>query len=182
MKIYTKKGDGGNTSLIGGTRVPKDHIRIEAYGTIDELNSYIGLLRDQNISEKTKEVLLETQDRLFTIGSLLAADPEKSKMVLPPLQESDIHFLEEEIDRMDEVLPPMKSFVLPGGHSTVSYCHIARCVCRRAERNTIHLQRENPIDILIIPYLNRLSDYLFVLSRMLAHELGAVESPWKPRL
>ncbi len=182
MKIYTKKGDGGNTSLIGGTRVPKDHIRIEAYGTIDELNSYIGLLRDQDISEKAKAVLIETQDRLFTIGSLLAADPEKSKMVLPLLQEADISFLEEEIDRMDAILPPMKSFVLPGGHTTVSYCHLARCVCRRAERNTIHLQRENPVDSLIIPYLNRLSDYLFVLSRMLAMELGAIETPWKPRL
>ncbi|CAN5637689.1 cob(I)yrinic acid a,c-diamide adenosyltransferase [soil metagenome] len=182
MKIYTKKGDTGTTQLIGGTRVPKHHVLIEAYGTLDELNSFIGLLRDQHIADHYKEILIEIQDRLFTIGSSLASDPEKSKMKIPDLKEDDVSLLEKEIDDMDVQLPEMKSFVLPGGHSTVSYCHIARCVCRRAERLVTHLSENDFVDPLVIRYLNRLSDYLFVLSRKLAKDLDAVETPWKPRM
>lgn len=182
MKIYTKTGDKGQTSLIGGTRVPKHHIRIEAYGTVDELNSFIGLIRDQDINEHYREILIETQDRLFTIGSLLASDPVKSKMKVPDLKEEDVTLLEKEIDGMNEVLPEMRSFVLPGGHTTVSFCHLARCVCRRAERNTIKLSEQDKVDELIIKYLNRLSDYLFVLSRKLAQDLGIKETPWKARV
>jgi cob(I)alamin adenosyltransferase len=182
FKVYTKTGDKGETSLIGGTRVPKHHIRIESYGTVDELNSYIGLIRDQNINEQSKTILIEIQDRLFTIGSSLASDPEKSKMKIPDLKEEDILFLEKEIDKMDESLPEMKSFVLPGGHTTVSFCHIARCVCRRAERLTIQLSENDYVNELVIKYLNRLSDYLFVLSRKLSQDLNASEIPWKPRM
>ena len=182
MKIYTKKGDTGTTQLIGGTRVPKHHVRIESYGTVDELNSFIGLLRDQDITENHRVNLIEIQDRLFTIGSSLASDPEKSKMKIPGLSEGDVLFLEKEIDKMDEVLPEMKSFVLPGGHTTVSYCHLARCVCRRAERLATHLSEIDFVEPLVIKYLNRLSDYLFVLSRMLARELNAPETQWKPRM
>jgi len=182
MKIYTKTGDKGQTSLLGGTRVPKYHIRIEAYGTVDELNSHIGLIRDQQIDENSSKALIEIQDRLFTIGSSLASDPEKSKVKIPALNEEDITYLEKEIDKMNESLPEMRSFVLPGGHQTVSFCHIARCVCRRAERNTIHLSENSYVDALVIKYLNRLSDYLFVLSRKFTHDLKAIETPWKPRV
>lgn len=182
FKIYTKTGDKGQTSLIGGTRVPKHHIRIETYGTVDELNSYIGLIRDQKIDAHSKEVLIEIQDRLFTIGSSLASDPDKSKMKIPDLKEEDITLLEQEMDKMDETLPEMRSFVLPGGHTTVSFCHIARCVCRRAERLAIHLSEDSYVADLVIKYLNRLSDYLFVLSRKLTQDLQASEIPWKPRM
>jgi cob(I)alamin adenosyltransferase len=182
MKIYTKTGDKGQTSLIGGTRVPKHHIRIEAYGTVDELNSWIGLLRDMVKEKATVELLIEIQDRLFTIGSLLASDPERSKMKLPDLIAEDITHLEKAIDAIDKVVLPMKSFVLPGGHVTVSHCHIARCICRRAERHVIHLSETAPVNELVIQYLNRLSDYLFMLSRKLTHDLGAEEIPWKPRM
>lgn len=181
MKIYTRKGDSGTTGIIGGTRLPKHHIRIESYGTVDELNSYIGLLRDIIKDQAIIAVLLEVQDRLFTIGSHLASDPEKSNMQLPQLFESDVQYLEASIDQMDEELPPMKSFVLPGGHVSVSHCHIARCVCRRAERNIAHLAEHEPVEALINTYMNRLSDYLFVLSRKLAHDLNAIETPWKPK-
>jgi cob(I)alamin adenosyltransferase len=180
MKIYTKTGDKGLTSLIGGTRVPKHHIRIEAYGTVDELNSYVGLVRDQLSDAHDTAILLEIQDKLFTIGSTLASDPGKSKMKLPQLKEEDVLLLEQEMDKMNEKLPEMRSFVLPGGHTTVSYCHIARCVCRRAERCTIHLAETSFVAEIVVKYLNRLSDYLFVLSRKLSHELNAVEIPWKP--
>ena len=182
FKIYTKTGDKGQTSLIGGTRVPKSHIRIESYGTVDELNSWIGLIRDQAINKTHIETLLEVQDRLFTIGSSLASDPEKSKMKIPDLKEEDILLLEKEIDKMNDVLPEMKSFVLPGGNTTVSYCHIARCVCRRAERNVILLSENSFVADLVVKYLNRLSDYLFVLSRKLSHDLAAQEIPWKARM
>lgn len=182
FKIYTKTGDKGETSLIGGTRVPKHHIRIEAYGTVDELNSYIGLVKDQQIDAHSKEILLEIQDRLFTIGASLASDPEKSKMKIPDLKEEDITLLENEIDKMNESLPEMRSFVLPGGHTTVSFCHIARCVCRRAERLSIHLSENSFVAEPVIKYLNRLSDYLFVLSRKLSQDLNAEEIPWKPRM
>ncbi len=180
MKIYTKKGDSGNTSLIGGKRVPKNDIQIEAYGTVDELNSWIGLIRDQEIPEEQIKQLLEIQDRLFTIGSLLAQSPEGSAMKLPQLNEIDIEKLEEKIDKMNESLPPMTSFVLPGGHTTVSYTHIARCVCRRAERLSVALSQVNEGLELILKYLNRLSDYLFVLSRYLTHTFKSKETPWKP--
>jgi cob(I)alamin adenosyltransferase len=182
MKIYTKTGDAGLTSLIGGTRVHKSHIRIETYGTVDELNSFVGLLRDQPVNEKRIVFLAEIQENLFTIGALLAADPEKNKMKLPEIVEEDIHKLEKEIDQMDALLPEMRAFVLPGGHQSVSFCHIARTVCRRTERLVIALsESEYPVEALIIKYLNRLSDYLFVLSRMMSQELEVEEIPWKPR-
>jgi len=180
MKVYTKGGDKGQTSLIGGTRVPKNHIRIEAYGTVDELNSWLGVLRDQSISEEQTVLLIVVQERLFTIGSHLANDAENSKMALPELFASDIKLLEDAIDSMDAALPPMRNFILPGGHTTVSYCHVARCVCRRAERHVIHLSEEVEIDPHIIQYLNRLSDFLFVLSRKLSLDLSAKEVPWVP--
>lgn len=184
LKIYTKTGDKGTTSLIGGTKVPKSHLRIEAYGTVDELNSYTGLCRDLLTDEKCREVLLEVQDRLFTIGSSLACDPIKEpKMQIPDLKESDISLLENEIDRMNDAVPPMKSFILPGGHPVLSHLHIARCVCRRAERCCVRLEEESlEADSIILKYLNRLSDYLFVLSRYTGHLLKVEEIPWKPRI
>jgi cob(I)alamin adenosyltransferase len=182
MKIYTKKGDGGSTGLIGGTRVLKSSLRIESYGTVDELNSSIGLIRDQEINESYKTQLIEIQDRLFTIGSSLASDPEKSAMKIPNLLEEDVHALEVWMDEMDALLPEMKFFVLPGGHTTVSFTHLARCVCRRAERIVIDLKQHEFVADLVPAYLNRLSDYLFVLSRKLGQDLGAEEQPWKPRM
>jgi cob(I)alamin adenosyltransferase len=182
MKVYTKKGDKGTTQLIGGTRIPKNSLRIEAYGTIDELNSYIGLIRDQNINQKYVDQLIETQDRLFTLGSLLAADPEKSTMKLPELQETDVTNLENWIDEMDAELDPMTSFVLPGGHTTVSFTHIARCVCRRSERVITELSLNDKVSALVLAYVNRLSDYLFVLGRKLTKDLDAKEQPWQPRM
>lgn len=182
MKIYTKTGDKGFTSLIGGTRVPKHHIRIESYGTVDELNSWIGLIADQGIGGDKKRILKEIQDRLFTIGSSLAADPERSKMVIPDLITADIELLEKEIDGMNDELPDLRHFILPGGATTVSYCHIARCVCRRAERLTVHLAEESEVNEKVIIYLNRLSDYLFVLARKIANELKVPENEWIPRV
>ncbi|TSD66161.1 cob(I)yrinic acid a,c-diamide adenosyltransferase [Inquilinus sp. KBS0705] len=182
MKIYTKTGDNGYTSLIGGTRVPKHHLRIESYGTVDELNSYIGLIRDQQLADYDKDILKQIQDRLFTIGSSLAADPEKSRMVIPDLHTEDIELLESEMDRMNETLPELKHFILPGGSNTVSYCHIARCVCRRAERLSVHLAEESKVDEKVNIYLNRLSDYLFTLARKVAHDDKVPENEWIPRL
>lgn len=182
MKIYTKTGDTGTTSLFGGRRVSKSDLRIDTYGTVDELNSYIGLLRDQEVNKSRKIVLVEIQDRLFTIGSILATEPGNSKVKIPALAESDIHLLEKEIDEMEASLPAMKSFVLPGGHPSVSVCHVTRTVCRRAERLTVALHTVEPINELVIKYLNRLSDYLFVLSRKMTQELGAEETPWRPRM
>jgi cob(I)alamin adenosyltransferase len=182
MKIYTKTGDKGLTSLIGGTRVPKYDLRIESYGTVDELNSYIGMIRDQGISSAQKEVLKEIQDRLFTIGAALASDPEKSRMKIPDLHHSDIELLEKQMDEMNDVLPDLKHFILPGGDQAVSFCHIARCVCRRAERITVHLAEESFVDEKVIIYLNRLSDFLFVLSRMLCFERNLEENKWFPRV
>ncbi|WP_317898614.1 cob(I)yrinic acid a,c-diamide adenosyltransferase [Aurantibacillus circumpalustris] len=182
FKIYTKTGDKGLTSLIGGTRLPKHHIRIEAYGTVDELNSHIGLLRDITTDKTTSDLLIHIQDRLFTIGSHLAADPVKSKMQLPPIFEEDVVMLEKAIDVIDKIVPEMKSFVLPGGHVHVSYCHIARCVCRRAERSVLRLAENELVDSIHIKYLNRLSDYLFMLSRWFTLELKASEIPWKPKM
>ena len=182
MKIYTKTGDAGTTSLFGGKRVSKSDLRIETYGTVDELNSYLGLIRDQPVNAGRKDVLIEIQDRLFTIGSMLATEPGNTKVKIPTLAENDVQFLEKEIDRMEANLPPMKSFVLPGGHPSVSFCHIARTVCRRAERLVISLNQAERVDDLVIKYLNRLSDYLFVLARSMAQELRADETPWKPRM
>ena len=182
FKIYTKTGDKGLTSLIGGTRLPKHHIRIEAYGTVDELNSNIGLIRDVITDKETIDLLINIQDRLFTIGSHLAADPVKNKMQLPPVFEEDIIILEKAIDKINEVVPEMKSFVLPGGHIHVSYCHIARCVCRRAERAVLRLSENETVDQIHYKYLNRLSDYLFMLSRLLTHNYNATEIAWKPKL
>lgn len=183
-KIYTKTGDQGKTSLIGGTKVYKSDLRIEAYGTVDELNSFIGLCLDHLKSHNINNVLAEVQDRLFTIGSALACDPEKeTKLKIPDLHEEDINLLEKEIDKMNEVLPVMKSFILPGGHVTVSGLHVARTVCRRSERYCVKmLKKEMEVESLIIKYLNRLSDYLFVLARFAAHQLGVAEIPWKPRV
>jgi cob(I)alamin adenosyltransferase len=180
MKIYTKKGDKGETSLIGGKRVKKSHARLHAYGTVDELNSYVGLLNDSIEDKKISNELLDIQDRLFTLGSLLAATPD-SKMILPSLDESDIKYLETSIDTMNEELPEMRSFVLPGGHKTVSICHITRTICRRAERWTIALTEDETIDPLIPAYLNRLSDYFFVLARYMSKILNVSENPWNPR-
>lgn len=183
-KIYTKTGDKGTTSLIGGTKVSKAHIRIETYGTVDELNSWIGLVGDQIKFKQSKKILKEIQDRLFTIGSSLACDPEKEpKMKLPDLKEADIELLEKEIDRMNDKMPPMKSFILPGGHMAVSSAHVARCVCRRCERLCVSLQEQKMfVDPLVIKYLNRLSDYLFVLARFIGRRLKTKEIPWKPRV
>jgi cob(I)alamin adenosyltransferase len=183
LKIYTKTGDKGTTSLIGGTKVLKSDLRIEAYGTIDELNSYVGLCRDLLKEESSGKILREVQDRLFTIGSSLACDPDKEpKMQIPDLKEEDVVLLEKEIDGMNEVLPEMKNFILPGGHSTVSHLHIARCVCRRAERCCVRLQENEKENSMILKYLNRLSDYLFVLARFTSHLLKVQEMPWKPRV
>jgi cob(I)alamin adenosyltransferase len=183
MKIYTKTGDKGLTSLIGGTRVPKSSLRIDCYGTVDELNSYVGVLRDQDVNAPRREVLKKIQDRLFTIGAHLATDPDKdTRQRIPDLHAEDVALLETEMDRMDKVLAPLREFVLPGGHQAVSFGHVARCVCRRAERLVIHLGEESPVEELVIMYLNRLSDYLFVLSRAMAHDLGVAEVTWKPRV
>ena len=182
MKIYTKKGDKGQTSLIGGTRVPKYHLRIEAYGTVDELNVYIGLIRGQDINSSFKLVLKEIQDRLFTIGSSLAADPEKSKMEIPDLYLSDIEFLEEQIDDMDSELPLLKHFILPGGSNSISFCHLARVVCRRAERLCVQLSETSFVNKNVIIYLNRLSDYLFILGRKIAFDSDIEEYIWIPRM
>lgn len=184
MKVYTKTGDKGTTGLIGGTRVPKDSLRIEAYGTIDELNSFLGLANDQLGDEKINEWILEIQDRLFTIGTTLATDHTKStKMKLPDLHDEDISWLEKKIDEMDAELPVMKSFILPGGSVVGSTFHVARCVCRRAERVCVHLvNNEEYVPDVVIKYLNRLSDFLFMLSRYIVHQQGGKEIPWRARV
>jgi cob(I)alamin adenosyltransferase len=188
MKIYTKTGDKGQTSLFGGTRVPKYNDRIEAYGTIDELNSYVGLIRDQKPDKNTFDSLIQVQNDLFTLGAMLATPPEKemlkngkNRLNISKIVSDDINFLEQQIDLMNALLPQMTNFVLPGGHSTVSFCHIARCVCRRAERIVVKLADTESIDTNIIMYLNRLSDYLFVLARKLTLDNQATEMPWLPK-
>jgi cob(I)alamin adenosyltransferase len=181
MKIYTKKGDQGSTGLIGGTRVSKGDVRIEAYGTVDELNSYIGLLSTLDIDPRYVAQLQEIQDRLLTIGSHLAADPEKSKMQLPDLTEEDVAKLEHWMDVMDDTLPALTAFILPGGHPTSAHAHVARCICRRAERMTVTLDELEGVEALVLTYLNRLSDYLFVLARKLSHDKGVNEHTWTPR-
>lgn len=181
MKIYTKKGDKGQTGLIGGTRVSKNDLRINAYGTVDELNAQVGLLRDIVEKKEIQEQLLEIQDRLFTAGSLLAVGEKGSKMKLPELHQDDISRLETWIDQMDNSLEPMKTFVLPGGHVTVSTCHVSRTVCRRAERFIVGLSEHVETAPIIVAYFNRLSDYFFTLSRKLSQDLGAKETPWIPK-
>jgi cob(I)alamin adenosyltransferase len=178
FKIYTKTGDNGETALFGGRRLPKSHLRIEAYGTVDELNSYLGLLRDYIEDQQIRSRLKSIQDHLFTVGAHLATDPAK-QMSLPDLSETDVQVLENEIDTMEETLPVLKNFILPGGHPTVSFCHIARCVCRRAERLAVSLQMDEPVEPIVLRYLNRLSDYLFVLARKIGQQLGVGEVIWK---
>ncbi len=180
-KIYTKTGDKGQTSLIGGKRVPKYHLRIEAYGTVDELNSFVGLIRDHDINPHYKDILLQIQDCLFIAESLLAKDESDKVIQLPCLKESDISLLETEIDTMNEELPQLSNFILPGGGMAASYAHVARCVCRRAERIIIDLSEKMPVEEIIIKYLNRLSDYFFVLARKLAQDKGAGDIIWKAR-
>jgi cob(I)alamin adenosyltransferase len=182
MKIYTKTGDEGTTSLFGGKRVSKADLRIDAYGTIDELNSWIGVMRDQPVNQSRLELLAEIQDRLFTIGSILATEPDNKKVKIPALVETDTELLEKQMDVMDAQLPAMRHFVLPGGHSSVSFGHVARTVCRRAERLVIALNQIEKVDPLVIKYLNRLSDFLFMLCRSMAFELKAPETPWQPRM
>lgn len=181
MKIYTKRGDKGKTSLIGGDRVSKHHIRIDAYGTTDELNSYLGILRSFVNDDLNRNVLAEIQDRLFTIGSLLASAPT-SKMIVPDIHDKDIELLETSIDQMNEVLPELRTFILPAGSAEIAHCHVARCICRRAERLVVLLDENTQLEPLILQYLNRLSDYLFVLGRYVAKEQGIEEVSWKPRL
>jgi cob(I)alamin adenosyltransferase len=180
-KIYTKTGDKGTTSLVGGTRLPKDHIKIEAYGSVDELNAWIGVLADAPENKERNAFLKEIQDRLLTIGAELASEHEQNKKKLPELFESDIVVLEKEMDFYNETIPTLRAFVLPGGHPLVSFAHVARTVCRRSERQVISLSHNEEVNPLIIKYLNRLSDYLFVLSRKITQEQNAPEIAWKPR-
>ena len=187
MKIYTKTGDNGTTALFGGTRVPKHHLRIESYGTVDELNCHIGLIRDQEIDDASKKALNKIQTDLFTLGAMLATPPEKEtlksgkeRLNIPKINETSIQFLEDQIDLMNTNLPQMTHFILPGGHQTVSFCHIARCVCRRAERLSVLLSEEDTVNPEVLRYLNRLSDYLFVLARKLSKDLSAQEIKWIP--
>jgi cob(I)alamin adenosyltransferase len=181
VKIYTKTGDAGTTALLGGTRVGKNHLRLETYGTLDELNSWMGLLRDYEVNKTRQKPLKDIQDMLFTLGSHLATAPGKTIRHLPAYTLKDVEVLEQEIDQMEEGLPELKNFILPGGHIAVSQCHIARCVCRRAERLVVSLHELEPVDETILAYLNRLSDYLFVLARRMGHELGAAEVTWQAR-
>ena len=179
VKIYTKGGDKGETSLIGGTRVPKFHPRIEAYGTVDELNAYIGMILDLNEDPETASLLNHIQECLFTVESSLAKDPDAYiDLKLPMLSDADIEALEQAIDLISDQLPELKSFVLPGGHPIVSWCHIARTVCRRAERQCIRLARADNVADIDIRYLNRLSDYLFSLARKYSNDLGVNERLW----
>lgn len=181
MKIYTKTGDIGETSLFGGRRVLKSELRIDAYGTVDELNSWVGLLRDVQTVPGNREILKEVQDRLFTLGATLAADPDNPKLKHPDIHEQDIELLERKMDEMEQGLEPLRHFVLPGGHVHVSYCHLARTVCRRAERLCVALHQTDPQHPLVIKYLNRLSDFFFMLGRRMAADLGVEEVKWMPR-
>ncbi len=180
MKVYTKTGDKGTTALIGGKRVSKHHYRLEAYGTVDELMAYIGLLYDQLERKEDKEFFIKIQDRLMTCASILAADCDDCEISLPQINESDIHLLEESIDKMDKTLPQLSYFILPGGHTTVSFCHIARTVCRRCERLSIRVNEEDGKCDFVVKYLNRLSNYLFVLGRKLNKDLNVEEISWIP--
>lgn len=183
MKIYTKTGDKGQTSLFSGSRVAKHHLRIESYGTVDELNSYIGLIKDFAPEGEDLSLLHRIQDRLFSIGSILATEPEKKdnkRFKTPQISEKDILSLEKSMDKMNEELPEMTHFLLPGGHPTVSFCHVGRTICRRAERRITGLNEEVPVDAMVLKYVNRLSDFLFVLSRYWGHKVNAKEVKWIP--
>lgn len=181
MKIYTKTGDKATTALFTGKRVSKHHIRIESYGTIDELNSFLGLIRDQKIDANSRQVLTTIQNKLFTVGAILATEPKKdNRLKIPRIDSEDIELLENEMDKMNESLPEMTHFILPGGHVTVSYCHISRTVCRRAERMISYLHENEPVPDNVLAYVNRLSDYLFVLARKLSKDLQAEEVKWIP--
>lgn len=182
MKIYTKTGDSGTTSLLGGKRVSKADLRLDAYGAVDELNAYVGLLKDQEINRKRVNFLKGIQDVLFTVGATLATSPGKSNVKRPEIHAEEIAALENEIDLIEAELEPLTKFILPGGHQVVSFCHIARTVCRRSERCVVALHEHEPVDEIIIKYLNRLSDYLFVLGRLVAKELDVAEVTWEPRL
>lgn len=177
-KIYTKSGDKGQTSLFSGTRLPKHHIRIESYGSVDELNAHLGLLRDHLDQEETRIRLLDIQHLLFVVGSQLAGGPEPSPFI-PPFPDGAVETLEQEMDRMTAGLPPLRHFILPGGHIAVSQCHVARTVCRRAERMVVALAEQEPVPPILIQYLNRLSDYLFVLARFLSAHYGVAELKWE---
>jgi cob(I)alamin adenosyltransferase len=179
MKVYTKKGDKGKTQLLGGSIVDKDHVKLKCYGTIDELNSFIGNVYDQGINSFHKEILLKIQNQLFNLGSIISFDGKKNKIKLPNIKIENIEMLENAIDKMEENLPKLKNFILPSGHPTASKCHIARTVCRRAERNLVTLSKTTKIDMLHLQYLNRLSDYLFVLSRSILKDNGGTEIEWQ---
>lgn len=179
MKIYTKTGDKGQTSLIGGTKVSKGHLKIESYGTVDELNSFIGVIRDSFTDTDTNILLERTQNNLFNIGAQLATVAGTTNSYVPKVTEEEIESLEKAIDKMDESLKPLRNFILPGGHIANSYAHVARCVCRRAERCLVRLMEEEEVDPLIIKYMNRLSDYLFALARFISHQNGSREVEWK---
>ena len=176
MKIYTKKGDEGNSQLLGGSIVKKNHIKLECYGTIDELNAFIGNIYDQNISNDHKKILLRIQNQLFNLGSCISFDGKEESIKLPNILEKDVKMLEQEIDRIDLLLPLLKNFILPSGCPTASKCHIARTICRRAERNLVALVDKNPLHI---KYLNRLSDYLFVLARIILQENDIPAIKWE---
>ncbi|MEM9000498.1 MAG: cob(I)yrinic acid a,c-diamide adenosyltransferase [Bacteroidota bacterium] len=181
MKIYTKTGDKATTALFTGVRVPKHHIRIESYGTVDELNSWLGLIKDQDIDEHTQLVLEKIQHHLFTVGAILATEPKKdNRLKISKLKNDDVLYLEEEIDAMNKELPDMTHFILPGGHTTVSYCHITRTICRRAERMISYLHEKEPVPDILLAYINRLSDFLFVLARKLSKQLEVIEVKWIP--
>jgi len=180
MKIYTKGGDKGKTSLLGGKRVSKSNMRIEAYGTLDELNANIGLLKDYDISDDIKVSLLKIQHDLFKMGSILACEVDPDQYNLSRIQDSDIIEIETLIDDMEDKLPVLKNFILPGGDIAISQCHISRCICRRAERLTVLLSEEEEVEEVIIRYLNRLSDFLFVLARKIGFDKGIPEINWIP--
>lgn len=182
MKIYTRTGDQGTTSLFGGSRVPKSDLRIESYGTVDELNAFLAVVRDQEVNKNREPILVKIQEHLFTIGAMLATVPGNTSVKIPHILATDAVMLEEAIDQMETRLEPLRNFILPGGHPSVSHCHVARTVCRRAERKIVGLAQSEPVDPNIILYMNRLSDYLFVLARAMAKELNVEETPWKPAL
>tara|TARA_B100000902_G_C26836750_1_gene681397 strand:- start:44 stop:604 length:561 start_codon:yes stop_codon:yes gene_type:complete len=179
MKVYTKKGDKGDTQLLGGSLVKKNHIKLECYGTIDELNAFISNIYDQKISKMHKDNLLKIQNQLFNLGSCISFDGRKQEIILPNLTEEDVELLEKEIDKMDLLLPKLKNFILPSGLPTVSKCHIARTICRRAERNLVSLSQKEHINQLHLKYLNRLSDYLFVLARFILMENNSSPIEWQ---
>ena len=182
MKVYTKTGDKGKTSLIGGEKVYKDEAQIEAYGTVDELNSYLGLVRDHDeIGTSDRDFIISVQNDLFAIGSLLAESKKKNNMKLPQITEEMISNIEKKIDEIELQLEPMRFFVLPGGHKLISHLHITRCICRRAERRIVTLSNQIEVSQIILKYVNRLSDYIFILSRYIALKLDIKETPWLPK-